>query len=187
VWDLASGRAVATLEGHACGVTACAVTPDGRRVVSASEDKTLKVWNLESGRAVATLEGHAGSVWACAVAPDGRRVVSASEDRTLKVWDLETGACLLTHRASSAYHAVAATTTVIVAGDAAGSVWFLTGLPRAATRSRSVRVSNADPVRTTRPLGRGRRQSTPSCFWRPTRVTPVGSRSIKRRARSGTS
>ena len=39
-------------------VRACAVTPDGRRVVSASDDKTLKVWDLESGRALATLEGH---------------------------------------------------------------------------------------------------------------------------------
>ena len=44
------------------GVTACAVTPDGRRVVSASDDNTLKVWDLETGRALATLEGHADSV-----------------------------------------------------------------------------------------------------------------------------
>jgi hypothetical protein len=46
VWDLESGRALATLEGHAHWVSACAVTPDGQRVVSASEDKTLKVWDL---------------------------------------------------------------------------------------------------------------------------------------------
>ena len=37
------------------------MTPDGRRVVSASEDQTLKVWDLESGRAVRTLEGHTDS------------------------------------------------------------------------------------------------------------------------------
>jgi WD40 repeat protein len=34
-----------TLDGHAGGITACAVTPDGRRVVSASRDRTLKVWD----------------------------------------------------------------------------------------------------------------------------------------------
>jgi hypothetical protein len=39
-------------------VTACAVTPDGRHVVSVSDDHTLKVWELGSGRAVATLAGH---------------------------------------------------------------------------------------------------------------------------------
>ncbi|HEX6020720.1 MAG TPA: hypothetical protein VFZ00_01910, partial [Solirubrobacter sp.] len=63
-------------------MTACAVTPDGRRVVSASEDRTLKVWDLASRRAEATLVGHGAVVTACAVTPDGRRVVSASEDRT---------------------------------------------------------------------------------------------------------
>ena len=67
------------------------MTPDGRRVVSASDDQTLKVWDLASGRAVATLEGHTAWVSACAVTPDGRRVVSASDDKTLKVWDLASG------------------------------------------------------------------------------------------------
>jgi hypothetical protein len=44
---------------------------------------------------------------------------------TLKVWDVESGACLFTHRANTAFMAVAATATAIIAGDAAGSVWFL--------------------------------------------------------------
>ena len=73
-----------------------AVTPDGRRAVSASEDKTLKVWDLETGRALRTLEGHSGYVTGVAVTPDGRRAVSASWDNTLKVWDLETGRALRT-------------------------------------------------------------------------------------------
>jgi hypothetical protein len=36
-----------------------------------------------------------------------------------------TGACVVTHRGNAAYCSVAATTTVIVAGDATGSVWVL--------------------------------------------------------------
>jgi WD40 repeat protein len=40
---------LATFEGHAAPVTACAVTPDGRRVVSASDDRTLKVWDFQRG------------------------------------------------------------------------------------------------------------------------------------------
>jgi WD40 repeat protein len=96
VWDLESGRVLATLEGHSGWARACAVTPDGRRVVSTSWDRTLKVWDLESGLSLATLEGHARGVTACAVTPDGRRVVSASWDGTLKVWDLESGLLLAT-------------------------------------------------------------------------------------------
>src|SRR5262249_31955186 len=114
-----------TLEGHARGVWACAVTPDGRRVVSASADSTLKVWDLETGRPLASLEGHADWVNACAATPDGRCVVSASDDRTLKVWDLETYVCILTHRGDAPYAAVATGATATVAGDTTGGLWFL--------------------------------------------------------------
>jgi WD40 repeat protein len=125
VWDLDSGCPLATLQGHSDRVLACAVTPDGSRVISASTDRTLRVWDLGSGNTLAVLQGHSDEVLACAVTPDGRRVVSASEDNTLRVWDLESGACVLVHRANARYTAVAATSAAIVAGDAAGAVWFL--------------------------------------------------------------
>ena len=73
-----------------------AVSPDGRRAVSASEDNTLKVWDLDTGAELRTLAGHSDSVRGVAVSPDGRRAVSASYDKTLKVWDLETGGELRT-------------------------------------------------------------------------------------------
>ncbi len=85
-----------TLKGHGDGVRAVAVTPDGRRAVSGSDDRTLKVWDLEQGALLATLEGHGDGVMAVAVTPDGRRAVSGSNDRTLKVWDLEQGPLLAT-------------------------------------------------------------------------------------------
>jgi WD40 repeat protein len=91
-----SGLLERTLQGHRRWVRACAVTPDGRHVVSASDDGTLKVWDLDAGHVLATLEGHASGVAACAVTPDGRSVVSASDDGTLKVWDLDAGRVLAT-------------------------------------------------------------------------------------------
>jgi WD40 repeat protein len=66
------------------------VTPDGRRAVSGSEDKTLRVWDLETGHS-RVLNGHTQYVKAVDVTPDGRRAVSGSWDKTLRVWDLETG------------------------------------------------------------------------------------------------
>ena len=36
--------------------------PDGRRVVSGSSDKSLKVWDVATGECVATLKGHSGDV-----------------------------------------------------------------------------------------------------------------------------
>src|SRR5262249_20338003 len=72
----AGGALILVLEGHTDWVTAVAVL-DGRRAVSASDDRTLRVWDLESGRALQTLNGHTGAVTAVATLPGGR-VVSAS-------------------------------------------------------------------------------------------------------------
>jgi WD40 repeat protein len=93
-----------TLEGHSWNVTGVAVTPDGKRAVSASADCTLIVWNLETGVHLRRLLGHPGGVNGVAVTPDGRCAVSAATDKTLKVWDLETGVVLRTMRGHS--HAV---------------------------------------------------------------------------------
>ena len=106
-------------------MNACVLTPDGQRAVSASADRTLKVWDLGTGRVQATLEGHTGYVNECAVTPDGCYVVSVSDDGTLKVWDLETCTCILTHRGDTFFGSVTATETAVIAGDAAGTVWFL--------------------------------------------------------------
>jgi WD40 repeat protein len=90
------GPLIQTLEGHADWVNAVAVTPDGSRAISGSDDRTLKVWDLESGRAVQTLEGHARGVNAVAVTPDGSLAISGSYDGTLKVWELESGRAVQT-------------------------------------------------------------------------------------------
>jgi WD40 repeat protein len=67
---VATGRALRTLEGHSAWVAAVAVTPDGQRAVSASDDNTLRVWDIETGLALATFHCDA-PVFCCAFA--GRR------------------------------------------------------------------------------------------------------------------
>jgi small GTP-binding protein len=84
------------LRGHENYVNDVTVTPDGKRVVSCSNDKTLKVWDLESLRCLATLEGHKEKVQGIALTHDGKWVVSCSNDRTIKVWSLKSLQCLTT-------------------------------------------------------------------------------------------
>ncbi|HKR60404.1 MAG TPA: NB-ARC domain-containing protein, partial [Pyrinomonadaceae bacterium] len=94
--DLPHPGLIRTLEGHLSYVLGCAFSPDGRFIVSASRDRTLKVWNALTGETLRTLEGHLGYVTGCAFSPDGRFIVSTSRDRTLKVWDALTGETLHT-------------------------------------------------------------------------------------------
>ena len=68
-----------------------AFSPDGNRLVSSSEDGTIKIWDAQTGQQLLTLKGHVAWVWSVAFSPDGKRIVSGSEDGTLKVWDTETG------------------------------------------------------------------------------------------------
>jgi WD40 repeat protein len=88
------GPLMRTLEGHTDGVTAVAITPDGKLAVSASIDKTLKVWDIVSGEILQSLDGHSEGVIAVAITPDGKLAVSSSDDKTLKVWDIESGEML---------------------------------------------------------------------------------------------
>ncbi|MCT7983692.1 NB-ARC domain-containing protein, partial [Laspinema sp. A4] len=82
------GPLIRTLTGHSGEVNAVAISGDGQRVVSGSNDNTLKVWNLATGEEERTLTGHSDWVGAVAISGDGQRVVSGSNDNTLKVWNL---------------------------------------------------------------------------------------------------
>ncbi len=84
------------VEGHRKGITAVAVTPDGRHVVSGSRDKTLKLWDLDTRQYLQTFKGHPEQVTAVTVTPDGRFIISGSCDNTLRLWELASGELLET-------------------------------------------------------------------------------------------
>lgn len=87
------GPLIYTLEGHSNGVLAVAML-NHRQIISASQDKTLRVWDLESGSSPRTLHGHLFGINAV-TALSGSRVVSASSDKTLRLWDVYQGKTLL--------------------------------------------------------------------------------------------
>ncbi|CAG0890764.1 unnamed protein product [Cyprideis torosa] len=81
------------LKGHDDHVITC-LQFSGHRIVSGSDDNTLKVWSAITGKCLRTLTGHTGGVWSSQMS--GSIVVSGSTDRTLKVWDADNGECVHT-------------------------------------------------------------------------------------------
>ncbi|XP_055376278.1 F-box/WD repeat-containing protein 7 [Condylostylus longicornis] len=81
------------LKGHDDHVITC-LQFSGNRIVSGSDDNTLKVWSAVTGKCLRTLVGHTGGVWSSQMS--GNIIISGSTDRTLKVWDMETGQCIHT-------------------------------------------------------------------------------------------
>ena len=95
-WQRQAHLNLQTLRGHTGGVTSTAFSPDGRCIVTGSEDQTARVWDAATGKELRTLVGHANAVYSVAFSPNGRRIVSGSADQTAKLWDAATGRDLLT-------------------------------------------------------------------------------------------
>ena len=79
-WSNAACRA--ELRGHSSEVLSAAFSPDGLRIVTASDDSTARVWDAATGKPIATLSGHSGRVGSAAFSRDGLRIVTASYDKT---------------------------------------------------------------------------------------------------------
>ncbi|OZY87545.1 hypothetical protein CBP51_11410 [Cellvibrio mixtus] len=79
--------------GHNGWANTCALSADGRYLVSGSGDASLRLWELSSGECVREFIGHSSGVTSCALSADGRYLVSGSGDKSLRLWNLGNGEC----------------------------------------------------------------------------------------------
>jgi WD40 repeat protein len=97
VWKTATGERVTEIEGHVRAPLQLHFSSDGKSLISASDDGTIRFWETATGRQTSVLshaDGDANvSRWvrSMAVSPDDRLVVSSSLDDTVRLWDATTG------------------------------------------------------------------------------------------------
>lgn len=88
VYEWKSESYILKQQGHYDSMNAVCYSPDGSRVVTASDDGKLKVWDIHSGFCLFTFTEHIGAVTAVEFAKKGQVMFSASMDGTVRAWDL---------------------------------------------------------------------------------------------------
>ena len=79
------------LKGHTDIIEDIAISPDGKYLATASDDKTARLWDFATGEAIHVFSGYTDIVGGVAFSPDGKYLLASSEDRTARLWDVASG------------------------------------------------------------------------------------------------
>jgi WD40 repeat protein len=85
------GLARRFLGSHVDPINCVAVSRDGKRLLSGSRDRTVRLWDIPTGKEIRPFLGHMKALCSVALSPDGRHALSGSDDGTVRLWDVETG------------------------------------------------------------------------------------------------
>ena len=94
IWNALTGRELMTLKGHTKGVKYAAFNPDGKQIITVSNNvfgNNIKIWDTQTGQEIRELRGHTVAVNFASFSPDGKRIIAASGDKTITIWDTQTG------------------------------------------------------------------------------------------------
>ncbi|XP_047518708.1 U4/U6 small nuclear ribonucleoprotein Prp4 [Pieris napi] len=96
LWNFASDKPMASLEGHSPSrVARVEFHPSGRFLAATVFDHSWRLWDLETATEVLHQEGHAKPVYSVAFQGDGSLAATGGMDAFGRVWDLRTGRCVM--------------------------------------------------------------------------------------------
>jgi len=77
--------------GHTAGVGPAVFSPDGKLVLTASDDNTSRIYEVASGKELQVLSGHTSGVNSAVFSPDGKLALTASRDKTSRIFEVASG------------------------------------------------------------------------------------------------
>ena len=87
-WSLDTAKELWQLPAHESKINDLVVSE--KHLITASEDKSIKVWDIETRELLATLSEHTLAVQSLAISDDGKTLISGGSDTTVKIWNLDT-------------------------------------------------------------------------------------------------
>jgi WD40 repeat protein len=115
VWDASTGQQIYDLPVHPLHVAGVTFSPDGKCLVTAGWDRTVRVWELATGKEMLSLGGHPAYVWDVAFSEDGKRLATAGQGG-VKLWDWPSGQEILSLRLSGPLGGVARQVAFVAGG-----------------------------------------------------------------------
>ena len=85
------GKVVKSLDGHTDAVNDIKISPNGKFLLSGSNDKTARIWNLTTGKQIRILPVDCWKVITVAFSADSRYAITGCNDGSVKIWETETG------------------------------------------------------------------------------------------------
>ncbi|MDZ4836245.1 MAG: hypothetical protein SGJ27_20900 [Candidatus Melainabacteria bacterium] len=82
---------VVRMVGHAGWIKALDFSSDGNKVLSSSQDNSIRLWNPNSGKEIGKFEGHEDDVNCVIFSPSGSNALSGGSDKTVRLWDIDQG------------------------------------------------------------------------------------------------
>lgn len=102
LWNMATGNRIRDFKGHTASISSVVFLPNGKTILTTSEDHTARLWDVRTGRLIKVLGNDANPIDSAVLLPNGRLILTAGgradqngintpSESLMRLWDIATG------------------------------------------------------------------------------------------------